>query len=138
MSQLPISRKSPGIEFGQMQAPAGTDKLLHTAIPMGKSVSAQSHLLPHLTYQNSLYLLPPSQPEVRFVEGVEMKEPQQGWPDVMIMDEKAVQLPYWYNLWFYDPDQVRTWVHQLEESGKYRRINQLESLVILERVQAGP
>ncbi len=138
VSQLPISRKSPGIEFGLMQAPAWTDKLLHTAIPMGKSVSAQSHLLPHLTYQNSLYLLPPSQPEVRFVEGVEMKEPQQGWPDVMIMDEKAVQLPYWYNLWFYDPDQVRTWVHQLEESRKYRRINQLESLVILERVQAGP
>lgn len=138
VSYLPVSRKSPWIEFSLAQAPPGTDKLLHTAIPFGKSVSAQSHLLPHLTHQRDLYLLPPSLPEVQNEGGVEQVVPRHGWPDVLIMDEKAGQLSYWYNLWFYDPDKVRSWFHELEASGMYHRTNQLESLVILERVQTSP
>jgi hypothetical protein len=140
VSQLPFSEFLPSVVFRTEFAPAGTEKVLQTAIPPGKSVSAQSHLLPHLTFQDRLYLFPPGIPQAApggippDAPEFERLEPDVGWPDLIIYDPKAPGDMAWYNLWFYSREKSMEWTAWLVESGRYHRFPEEGSMTILEKV----
>jgi len=115
----------PWVRFAVAMAPEDSSRVLGATLPLGKSVSAQSHLLPHLTHESQLFLLPPSTPVP--VAGVpdgapefEHLQPAAGWPDLLILDRNTKSPQSWYNLWFYDQAKVLLWLDWLVQSGHYR------------------
>jgi hypothetical protein len=133
---LPFSPVSPARQFQHPQAPEGTELYLISQLPLNSSVSAQSHLLPHLTHQDQLFLLPPSLPTVVGSEAqpeFERLQPQGGYPRFLVLDRQAQGEVAWYNLWFFDATKTLEWIDWLVKTGKYRIYSEKDSLLILER-----
>jgi hypothetical protein len=128
----------PWIRYATPMAPAGTAGILSTQIGVGKVVSAQSHLLPHLTHERQLYLFPPSNPVS--VPGLsaeasefERQQPAAGWPDLLIIDRESPSPQAWYNLWYYQRSRILEWLDWLVQSGCYRKTMEHGTLEIYER-----
>jgi hypothetical protein len=142
-SLLPYSIFMPAMHFGVAYEPPATQETLVTEIPMGQSVSAQSHLVPHLTHQDEIYLLPPGAPLV--VSGDSIGEsspggfvdltPSVGWPDYVAYNPDAAADAAWYNgAWFFDKEKVLDWCNWLVESGRYRQVFPRENVYVPEGV----
>ena len=128
-TQIPYSIFMMGVFYQVEIEPREMREALVAEIPYGSSVAAQSQLLPHLTYQKDLYLVPPGEPHVP----IERREPVQSlldfnavgpsvpWPDYIVYDpEKGGQ--YWYNLWFHSDqwlEETQSWLDWLHASGRY-------------------
>ncbi len=129
----------PWVRYAVRMAPEGTTNILSTQLVLGKSVSAQSHLVPHLVHESQIYLLPPSTPEP--AEGVppeapefECLQPKAGWPHYLILDRVASNPKDWYNLWFFDQPKILAWIDWLVQTGRYRKTQAQGTLEIYERL----
>ncbi len=106
---------------------AETYRILMNEIPPGSSVAAQSYLIPHLTYQDELFQLPPGEPVATgeiidsSAPNYDLLEPDVGWPDYMVYNPQAPEDIHkkWYNLWFYNRDSTLDWIDWLVEDGVY-------------------
>ena len=149
-SLLPYSVFMPAMYFGVAVEPPVTQEVLIAEIPVGKVVSTQSHLLPHITHQKDLHLVPPGRPElvdpaktkdVGHPEFHELK-PSVGWPEYIAYNPNAGAGLSWYNQWYFTQERTCEWCDWLVETGRYRRVyprpyaahTDEVSLVILERV----
>ncbi len=142
-SHLPTMGPPPCVRFSVPMAPEGTAKILRVQLPMGKSVSAQTHLLPHLTQQAALYPIPPSIPVP--VEGIaddapqfERLRPAAGWPDYLILDRESPCPQAWDNSWSFDKPKILLWINWLVQTERYRKTLEQGSLEIYERSGVGP
>jgi hypothetical protein len=151
-SLLPYSIFMPAMHFGVALEPPATQEVLVSEIPTGQSVSAQSHLVPHLTHQDEIYLLPPGVPVHVSVDSIEdstpggfdQLQPSVGWPDYVAYNPNAPPGPGWYSgAWFFDKEKVLDWCNWLVESGRYKQVFPREnvyvpegvSLIVLEKVK---
>jgi hypothetical protein len=143
-SMLPFSSYLPSVQFAQMQVPKDSEHFLHVSLPFGKSVAAQSNLLPHITFMDRLYLIPPGvhiatqvplEPDANEFEKL---EPDTGWPSYIVLDTKAPPGAAWYNLWFYSPEKVVEWSEWLVGSRRYHPFLEHGSLKIYERAPEWP
>jgi hypothetical protein len=133
----------PWVRYAALMAPEGTVGILSSQIPLGKSVSSQSHLLPHLVHEANLYLLPPS--KMVSVVGApeespefERFQPASGWPDYLILDRESTSFQAWYNLWYYERTKLLSWLDWLIQSGRYRKVLEHGTLEIYEKAGIQP
>lgn len=139
VSPLPLSRELPSMVFSRNHAPVGLERVLQTYIPFGKSISAQSHLLPHLTHQTDIFLLPPGDPvyplpgKPSFVKGDPKQKPSTGWPDFLVYDPGSPRPLDWYNRWYLSDAETRNWVEGQIALGRYELALEVEYVRILKR-----
>ncbi|MCG3196599.1 MAG: hypothetical protein GHCLOJNM_01075 [bacterium] len=144
VAPFPLSRANPAHALKTACAFPEAGSILRTKLPLGCSVSAQSVLLPHLTHEDSLYLLPPGVPLTNPGEispdanEFERLVPSSGWPDFLVFDRKSNCFGSWYNLWFYSKEETLEWLDWLVASGRYRLYHAHLSLTILERAPEQP
>ena len=128
-SQIPYSIFMMVVFYDAQIEPPQMREALIAEIPYGSSVAAQTHLLPHLTYQKDLSLIPPGMPRIpidtkKQVENIlefDYVVPSVPWPDYIVYNpEKGGQ--YWYNLWFHSEkwiEETLSWLEWVKSSGRY-------------------
>jgi len=128
-SQVPYSIFMMAVFYDAQIEPPQMREALVAEIPYGSSVAAQSHLLPHLTYQRALYLIPPGMPQASEeatipdgnTSGFNGLTPNVPWPDYLVYNPDKAD-SYWYNLWFHSEEWVKetkTWIDWAKSSGRY-------------------
>jgi len=125
-AHLPYSIYLMSLYYANPSEPPDVYRALLEEIPPGSSVSAQSHLVPHLVHQPVLYVLPPGNPKYNAqmtdpsLPNFEILEPNVGWPDFLVYNPDAPDGDKWHNLWFYDKARSVEWLDWLVATGKYR------------------